>query len=81
MQEAGFREVSVQCQILDHSFSTAQFIGFLDQPAIVPFLARVAEVDKKQFRAEVVQATLELTARGQDEYFEAFRRLIVLACK
>jgi trans-aconitate 2-methyltransferase len=79
--EAGFREVSVECRIYDRSFSATQFIGFLDQPAIVPFLARVAEVDKKQFREEVVQATLELTAQGQDEYFEAFRRLIVSATK
>jgi trans-aconitate 2-methyltransferase len=81
VRESGFREVSVQGQTLDRSFSAAQLIGFLDQPALVPFLARVAEVDKEQFREEVVQATLELTARGQDEYFEPFRRLIVSACK
>lgn len=78
---AGFREVSVQCQVNDRSFNAVQFIGFLDQPAIVLFLARVPEVDKKQFREEVVQATLKLTARGEDEYFEAFRRLIVSARK
>jgi trans-aconitate 2-methyltransferase len=81
LREAGFREVSVQCRINDRSFNLDQLLGFLDQPALVPFLAQVAEVDKKQFRAEVVQATLELTAQGQDEYFEAFRRLIVSASK
>jgi trans-aconitate 2-methyltransferase len=81
VREAGFREVSVQCRIFDRSFSAAQLTSFLDQPAIVPFLARVAEVDKEQFREKVVQATLELTAQGQDEYFEAFRRIIVSATK
>lgn len=81
VQEAGFREVSVQCQIKDRSFSAAQFIGFIDQPGIVPFLAPVAVADKQRFREEVVQTALALTARGQDEYFEAFRRIIVSACK
>jgi trans-aconitate 2-methyltransferase len=81
VRAAGFREVSVQCQIKDRSFSAAQLIGFIDQPGLVPFLPPVAEADKPRFREEVVQATLELTARGRDEYFEAFRGLIVSACK
>lgn len=78
---AGFREVAVQVRINDRSFSAAQFTGFIDQPAIVPFLAPVAEADKKRFRDEVLQAALKLTARGEGEYFEAFRRLEVFARK
>lgn len=81
VRQAGFREVSVQIRINDRSFSAAQLTGFLDQPAIVPFLARVAAADKPRFRDEVLRATLALTARGEDEFFEAFRRLDVSARK
>jgi trans-aconitate 2-methyltransferase len=79
--EAGFREVSVQMQINDRSFNAAQLTAFIDQPAIVPFLARVSEADKSRFREQVVQTALEVTARGEDQYFEAFRRLVVSARK
>ncbi len=81
LRQAGFREVSVRVRINDRSFSAAQFTGFIDQPAIVPFLTPVAEADKKQFRDAVLRAALELTALGEGEYFEAFRRLEVLARK
>ena len=81
LRQAGFREVAVKVRINDRSFNAAQLTGFIDQPAIVPFLAPVAEADKKRFRDAVLQAALEQTARGEGEYFEAFRRLEVFARK
>jgi trans-aconitate methyltransferase len=81
VREAGFREFSIWVENADRTFSEAELAAAIDQPAIVPFLARVAEVDKKRFRDEVLHAAMTLTAQGDGSYFEAFRRLHVSACK
>ncbi len=77
--EAGFREVTVREEIADRTFSESELIAWIDQPSIVPFLARVAEPDKRAFRDEVVQKTMNATSKGDGAYFETFRRIDVSA--
>ncbi len=81
VRQAGFGEVSVWVENADRTFTRDQLVAGIDQPAIVPFLARVGKADKARFRDQVVQAALDLTVRGDNQFFEAFRRLNVSARK
>ncbi len=52
-------------------------IRWIDQPSIVPFLACVAEEQKKEFRDYVVKRMIEETKQSDGRCFETFRRINV----
>jgi trans-aconitate methyltransferase len=60
----------------------AALVRWIDQPAIVPFLAFVAGHEQRAaFRGEVVERTLALTKQDDGRCFETFRRINLLAEK
>ena len=66
----------------DRSFPSEEaLVGWIDQPSIVPFLARVGEADKARFRDAVVSRMLQATRRPDGTYFETFRRINLFARK
>ncbi len=56
-------------------------IRWVDQPSLVPFLARVPPPDKQAFRAWVVAKMIQETRQDDGRCFETFRRIHVYAVK
>lgn len=80
--QSGFREVRVWGENADRFFpDTEAMIRWIDQPSLVPFLARVAVQDKAPFREFVVGRMIEETKQPDGTCFETFRRVNVLARK
>jgi trans-aconitate 2-methyltransferase len=77
----GFSEWKVWMENADRLFTEDELVRWIDQPSIVPFLARVMREDKQGFRDEIVQRMLERTRNPNGKYFETFRRLNVRAKK
>jgi len=77
-----FHEIRVWTENADHAFAGSEaMIRWVDQPSLVPFLARVPEADKGPFRETVVRRMIEETQRGDGTCFETFRRINVFARK
>ncbi|HUJ69343.1 MAG TPA: methyltransferase domain-containing protein, partial [Syntrophorhabdales bacterium] len=82
VRRAGFVEARVWGEIADRFFPDREtMIKWVDQPSLVPFLARVAEEDKAAFRGFVVRRMVEETLQPDSTCFEAFRRVNVFARK
>lgn len=82
VEASGLQEVRVWGETADRFFADAEaMIRWIDQPSIVPFLACVAEVQKRDFRDYVVQRMIEETQQGDGRCFETFRRMNVFARK
>jgi trans-aconitate 2-methyltransferase len=56
-------------------------IKWLDQPSLVPFLARLPQSERKTFRDFVVARMVEKTRQEGNTYLETFRRINVFAAK
>ena len=56
-------------------------IQWIDQPSLVPFMARVPERDKEAFRGFVVSGMIRRTKQDDGRCFETFRRINVSARK
>jgi len=81
-ERSGFGEVRVWGENADHWFPNAEsMIQWIDQPSLVPFLARVAEEDKAAFRKFVIARMVERTQAADGRCFETFRRIQVRARK
>jgi trans-aconitate 2-methyltransferase len=81
-ERSGFGEVQVWGENADHWFANAEsMIQWIDQPSLVPFLARVADQDKAAFRQFVITRMLERTQAADGRCFETFRRIHVRARK
>ena len=79
---SGFREWRVWGENADRYFPDAEtMVKWIDQPSLVPFLARVAAEHKAAFREFVVGKMLERTSQPDGRCFETFRRVNVLARK
>jgi trans-aconitate methyltransferase len=77
-----FREVQVWNENADRYFPDAKaLIRWIDQPSLVPFLARVDTAAQGRFRANVIKAMLKATRQPDGRCFETFRRLNLLARK
>lgn len=77
-----FREVRVWEDNADRHFDDAdEMTRWLDQPALVPFLARIDGPDKQHFRDAVVEAMVTRTQQADGRCFETFRRMNVFARK
>jgi trans-aconitate 2-methyltransferase len=56
-------------------------IRWLDQPSLVPFLARIPVAQKNAFRTFVVKRMIAETQQGDGRCFETFRRINLAAVK
>jgi trans-aconitate methyltransferase len=82
LYESPFETARVWGENADRCFPDADaLIGWIDQPSIVPFLARIPEAEKTDFRTVVVKRSLERTRQPDGTYFVAFRRINVAAEK
>ncbi len=63
----------------DRLFTRDELVKWIEQPSIVPFLTRLPGKHKAAFRDEVVEGMIDLAKRGEDRYFETFRRINVKA--
>jgi trans-aconitate methyltransferase len=72
MAGGGFAEFRVWEENTDRLFAdAAEMTGWIDQPCLVPFLARVAEGDKPAFREVVVSEMVRRARRPGGRCFEA----------
>jgi trans-aconitate 2-methyltransferase len=60
---------------------TETMIGWVDQPSLVPFLTRIPESHKTDFREYVVGEMLRETKQPDGKCFETFRRINLFASK
>ena len=82
VESSGLHQARVWGENADRLFPDAEaMIKWIDQPSLVPFLARVPENGKSAFRDHVVRWMITETKQGDGTFFETFRRINVSACK
>jgi trans-aconitate 2-methyltransferase len=80
LEQAGYRDARVWGENADRFFSDEEaMVRWIDQPSLVPFLARVAEESKADFRRFVVERMTGETRQADGTCFETFRRINVFA--
>ena len=81
-ESTGLSDVRVWGENADRFFPNRDaMVGWIDQPSLVPFLAKIEEPQKSPFRDFVVSRMLEETKQEDGRCFETFRRINVLAVK
>jgi trans-aconitate 2-methyltransferase len=81
-ESSGLKDVRVWGESADRFFANAEAMTrWIDQPSIVPFLSRVAEGQKQEFRNYVVRRMIEETKQSDGRCFETFRRINASARK
>lgn len=79
---AGFRDYRVWMENADRYFPDDQsFVGWIEQPSLVPFLEVLPEGKCALFRDMIVEKTKNAALQSDNTYFEAFRRINVSAIK
>ena len=82
VRTAGFSPVRVWGDNIENFFTHADaMIGWLEQPCLVPFLAVIAEPDKKSFRDFTTARMLEENRQSDGRFLEIFRRINLFAVK
>lgn len=82
VQPIGFSNVTIIEENTDRYFANAdEMIQWIDQPSLVPFIMRVPDKNKEEFRNEVIDAMLQRTLQPDGTCFETFRRIKVYASK
>jgi trans-aconitate methyltransferase len=82
VESSGLHDAHVWGENADRYFPDEEaMIGWVDQPSLVPFLARVAVQNKDPFRDYVVTRMIEETKQDDGRCFETFRRINVSATK
>jgi trans-aconitate methyltransferase len=82
VESSGLSNVRVWGENADWFFADADaMIRWIDQPSIVPFLAKVREEHKRRFRDYVARRMLDETQQSDGRCFETFRRINVSARK
>jgi trans-aconitate 2-methyltransferase len=76
-----FSELRVWIENADRLFCEDEIVRWIDQPSIIPLLAKVNSDDKQSFRDEVVNRMLQRTRSPDGRYFETFERLNLRAKK
>jgi len=77
-----FAESRVWSENADTYFESEEVMTkWIDQPSLVPFLACIAQRDRRSFRDAVVEQMVAETQQDDGTYFETFRRINVLARK
>lgn len=75
-----FAQAWLETENRDALLGQESYVGLLDQPCLVPFLAALPLEKKAQFRSLVLEEALG-RARAKNGYMETFRRLVVTARK
>ena len=79
---SGFHDVRVWGENADRFFPDAEaMIRWVEQPSLVPFLARMTDSVKDSFRDLVVSSMIDRTKQEDERCFETFRRINVSAVK
>ena len=82
LESSGLNDVRVWGNNADRHFPDEEsMIRWIDQPSLVPFIARVADRDKESFRGFVVSRMIEETKQSDGRCFETFRRINVSATR
>jgi len=82
VKEAGFKDVRVTGRVADQRFTLDELVNWIEQPSIVPLMEHLREPTMKQrFRDKVVARMVEETRQPDGSFFEAFRRINVVARK
>jgi trans-aconitate methyltransferase len=82
LRSAGFRAYRVWMENADRYFPDEQsFVGWIEQPSLVPFLRVLSEEKSSLFRNMVIEKTKKAAFQPDNAYFEAFRRINVSAIK
>lgn len=82
LDEVPFAEKKVWGQNADKHFESPEAMTkWIDQPSLVPFLARLEGPDRQRFRDAVVERMISETMQQDGTCFETFRRINVLARK
>jgi trans-aconitate 2-methyltransferase len=82
VRQAGFADARIWLENADRFFRNAdEMTAWIDQPSLVPFLARIAEPDKQAFRDEVVYRMVAMSLQPDGGCFETFRRINVTAVR
>lgn len=79
---SGFTTYSITEINRDRFFASAdEMIKWIDQPSIVPFISKIPEEMKMEFRDDVIQSMIKKTLQPDAACFETFRRIHVKASK
>jgi trans-aconitate methyltransferase len=82
IKSVGFRKSEISYENADRYFGdSAEMIGWIDQPCLVPFLKILPNDKKEDFRNTVVKIMIDRTKQPDGTCFETFRRLNVKAVK
>ena len=82
VSRSSFSEARVWGEIRDVFFENAEeMIGWLDQPALVPFLKVFDGADAERFRSAVIEQMLDRTMYPSGKCFETGRRVNIFARK
>ena len=73
-----FRKIRIWDENADRYFKDVdEMISWIDQPAIVPFITRIDDSEKANFRKAVIDKMVSITREGDGRCFETFRRINV----
>lgn len=82
LRSAGFEQYRVWIENADRSFPDEDsFVGWIEQPGIVPFVSVLPEGRTSVFRDVVVEKAKKVAEQSDGTFFEFFRRLNVYAIK
>ncbi|WP_406658081.1 methyltransferase domain-containing protein [Methanolobus sp. ZRKC2] len=82
LSSAGFMKYRVWMEDADRNFQDDQsFVGWIEQPSLVPFMNALPEESYALFRDTVIEKTKAAALQADGTYFEAFRRINVFAVK
>ncbi|MBP1909345.1 methyltransferase domain-containing protein [Methanolobus bombayensis] len=80
--ESGFQDFRVWIENADCNFPDEEsYIGWIDQPCLVPFISHLPGDRALFFRDYVIREAKKIAAQEDGAYFEYFRRLNVYAIK
>ncbi|WP_321430541.1 methyltransferase domain-containing protein [uncultured Methanolobus sp.] len=80
--ESGFEDLRVWMENADRNFPDEEsYVGWIDQPSIVPFVSFLPGNKALHFREHVVREAKKIAVQEDGTYFEYFRRLNVYAIK
>ena len=80
INKSGFKVYRIKEVNRDRYFANAEeMIKWIDQPSIVPFIAKIPDKLKAGFRNAVIHSMLEKTLQPDGTCFETFRRIHIIA--
>jgi trans-aconitate methyltransferase len=80
--KSGFKDLRVWIENADRNFPDEEsYVGWIDQPGLVPFISHLPEDRALLFRDHVVREAKKIAVQEDGMYFEYFRRLNVYAIK